>query len=195
MINTRTTFIPALFTVVVACTCPTAVPRDARWAHPIEQQGLDNLHLVTPTLYRGAQPGADGFRQLARMKVRTIVNLRAVHSDLDEIESAGLPQGHFDYREIPMLPWHIERADVLSFLRLATDPRQLPLYVHCQHGADRTGTVIAAYRMVVQGWTAEQAIAELALGGFGYHTVFPGIIDFLESMDVVAMRQQLPLPR
>ena len=41
-----------------------------------------------------------------------------------------------------------------------------PVYVHCQHGEDRTGLVIAAYRVRQCGWTKEHAMEEAR--GHGY---------------------------
>ncbi|MGH9938421.1 MAG: protein-tyrosine phosphatase family protein [Blastocatellia bacterium] len=35
-----------------------------------------------------------------------------------------------------------------------------PVFVHCQRGADRTGVIIAVYRISHERWTDEQAIAE-----------------------------------
>lgn len=100
---------------------------------PVNRPGLPNLHKVSPVLYRGAQPTAEGMRELKKLGIRTVVNLRWLHSDRDEIGDTGLA-----YEEISMKSWHPEDEDVARFLRIVTDPDRTPVFIHCQHGADRT---------------------------------------------------------
>ncbi|MFW6163091.1 MAG: hypothetical protein ACODAJ_10005, partial [Planctomycetota bacterium] len=74
---------------------PTELPPQPRqWATPIDKPGLPNLHQVSEDLYRGAQPTAEGMRQLKAMGVRTVINLRKLHSDRDEIGDTGLAYEH-----------------------------------------------------------------------------------------------------
>ena len=63
--------------------------------------------------------------------------------------------------------------------------------MHCQHGSDRTGTIIALYRMVIQNWSKEQAIAEMIQPKFGFHGVWKNIIRYLNRVDVVSMREKV----
>lgn len=73
---------------------------------------------------------------------------------------------------------------------LATAER--PILVHCWHGADRTGAVVALYRMVVQGWSRERAIGEMLRPEFGHHAgTFPNVRRYLETVDVEGMRRRL----
>ncbi|MBN1769929.1 MAG: tyrosine-protein phosphatase [Deltaproteobacteria bacterium] len=169
-----------------------ARPPDARpatWAVPLTEPGLPNFHRVDDGLYRGAQPGAEGMRSLERLGVRTVVNLRAAHSDRDELRGTSL-----DYEHISFKPWHPEDEDVEAFLGIATDPARRPVFVHCQHGADRTGMMVAIYRMVVQGWSVEDAVAELTGGGFGFHPVWDNLLDYLRTLDTARWRRELGLP-
>jgi protein tyrosine/serine phosphatase len=78
----------------------------------------------------------------------------------------------------------------VRFLKTITDTNAGPFLVHCQHGADRTGTMIAIYRMAVQGWRKEEAIQEMTTGDFGYHTVWGNLIRYLNALDVEALRKQ-----
>lgn len=183
---------PSLLVVVLAfgasCACaraPSPTDRPAAWAVPIEKPGLPNLHRVDDGLYRGAQPTAEGMRELVRMGVRTDVNLRTFHSDEDELEGTGLRSERFH-----MKAWHAEEEDVVGFLRIATDPARRPVFVHCQHGADRTGLVCAAYRIAVQGWPKEKAIREMTEGGFGYHEEWSNLLRWLREMDVARVRRE-----
>jgi tyrosine-protein phosphatase SIW14 len=51
-------------------------------------------------------------------------------------------------------------ADVAMALALLNDPAAGPIFVHCRRGADRTGTVIAAYRISHDKWSGEKALHE-----------------------------------
>lgn len=186
--------LPALFLAGLRCGAETAPsrPADARpasWAVRIVQPGLPNFHRVDDGLYRGAQPSAEGMRSLERMGVRTVVNLRLTHSDRDELHGTRLA-----YEHIHFAAWHPEDEDVEAFLRIATDPARRPVFVHCQHGADRTGMMVAIYRMVVQGWSADDAIAEMTGGGFGFHPLWSDLIEYVRSFDAPAWRRRLGLP-
>ena len=185
-------------TLAVACGAPSTptganAKRDPRWAEPLSREGLPNLARIEPDLYRGAQPEPEGFAALHAMGVRTIVNLRAESSDHEEIAEAGLSDEAFELVEIPMVAWEPDLARTRDFLAVAVDPARRPLFFHCEHGADRTGAMAAAYRVVAQGWAAEDAIAEMTSGGFGFHTVFKGLPDFVRGLDAAALREELGL--
>ncbi len=164
--------------------------RNPRWATPLDKPGLPNLHLVDEGLFRGAQPTPKGFRELAKMGVKTIVNLRSLHSDWDEIEAAGL-KGHFEYVSLPMAAWEVKEEEIISFLRIATDAMKRPLFFHCMHGADRTGTIAASYRMVMQGWSADEAFDEMKNGGFEFHEVWVNLPGMVAGLDVKKVRREL----
>lgn len=166
-----------------------AATRPAAWAQPRTEPGLPNLHLVDDGLYRSAQPTAEGMRSAERLGIRTVLNLRAAHSDRDELLGTGLQYEHISFK-----PWHPEDEDVDRFLRIVTDPARRPVLVHCQHGADRTGMMTAIYRMVVQGWSVDEAVAELTEGGFGFHPVWGNLLDYLREVDAARWRRELGLP-
>ena len=157
--------------------------RPAAWAVPIEKPGLPNLHKVTEDLYRGAQPTAGGMAALQAMGIRTVVNLRARHSDADEIGALNLRR-----IEIPTDTWSLDEASVIRFLQIVTKTNSAPFFVHCQHGADRTGTMCAVYRIVIQGWTKDEAIREMTEGGYGYHEVWENLIDLIQGLNVDEIR-------
>jgi protein tyrosine phosphatase (PTP) superfamily phosphohydrolase (DUF442 family) len=169
---------------MAAFAAEPADDRPASWAQPIELEGVPNLHRVSAGLYRSAQPTALGMRNLRKLRIKTVVNLRAFHSDRDEIGDAAL-----GYEHIYMKTWHPEREDVVRFLRIVTDPSRAPFLVHCQHGADRTGAMVAWYRIAVQGWTKQEAIREMTEGGFGFHAVWENLPDWIEELDVDSIRR------
>src|SRR5437879_1175673 len=95
--------------------------RAAQWAVPITESGVPNLHRVDDHLSRGAQPSAEGFRQLKAMGVRTVIDLRSFHSDGRLLDGTGL-----NYIRFYMKPWHAENDDVIRFLRIVTDTNNAP---------------------------------------------------------------------
>jgi protein tyrosine phosphatase (PTP) superfamily phosphohydrolase (DUF442 family) len=168
----------------------TSAERPSAWAKPIQADGLPNLHQVSDALYRSAQPTADGMRKLTEMGVVTVINLRSFHSDRKLIGNTGLA-----YEHIYMKAWHPEKKEVVRFLQIVTDPKRTPVLLHCQHGADRTGTMCALYRVVVDGWTKERAIEEMTGGGFGFHQIWKNLPDWILELDVEAIRSEAGLTR
>lgn len=168
---------------------PTAkVERPANWAQPIQKKGVPNLHKVSDQLYRSAQPTSEGMKNLKAMGIATIVNLRSFNSDRDEIGDTGL-----GYEHIYMKAWRPEREEIVRFLQIATNPKRTPVLVHCQHGADRTGTMSAIYRIAVQGWSKEEAIREMTEGGFGFHSVWANLVPWIKELDIKSIRKEADL--
>jgi tyrosine-protein phosphatase SIW14 len=162
-----------------------AKPRPDHWATPIQRKGLPNLYQVSPTLYRGAQPSALGMRQLKAMGIKTVVNLRSFNSDRDKLGKTGLA-----YEHIYMKAWHPEREDIIRFLQITTDTNRTPVFVHCQHGADRTGLMCAVYRVAVCGWTKDEAIQEMTQGGFRHHAIWANLVTFIRDLDIDAIKKE-----
>jgi protein tyrosine phosphatase (PTP) superfamily phosphohydrolase (DUF442 family) len=159
--------------------------RPAHWAKLIQMEGVPNLHKVSDTLYRSAQPSAEGMKNLKAMGIETIVNLRSFHSDRDEIGDTGLA-----YEHIHMKAWHAEEEDAVKFLQIVTNPKRSPVLVHCQHGADRTGTMCALYRVTVQGWSKEEALKEMTQGGFGFHGIWENLIQWINGLDIETIKKR-----
>ena len=181
---------PAGLAVLVLCAPLLAreAKRPANWAQPLKRPGLPNLHRVDPRLYRGAQPTAQGMRELKKLGVKTVVNLRALHSDRDEIGSTTLAYIHMHLTAL-----RVTDKNIVAFLNIVTDATRAPVFVHCQHGADRTGVLCAAYRIAVQGWTKDAAIREMTQGGFGHHAVFGSLTEYLRKADFQAIRAKAGL--
>jgi protein tyrosine phosphatase (PTP) superfamily phosphohydrolase (DUF442 family) len=176
----------ALVLTYTPCAAQTSSPpRPAHWAQPIQQEGVPNLHRVSDTLYRSAQPSAEGMRNLKAMGIKTIVNLRSFHSDRDMMKGTGLA-----YEHIYMKAWHPEEEDAVRFLRIVTNPKGAPVLVHCQHGADRTGAMCAIYRVAVQGWSKEEALKEMTEGGFGFHEIWQDLIWWIDALDLEGIKKR-----
>ena len=153
-----------------------ATLRPEKWAVPMTRAGVPNLHKVSDKLYRSAQPTAEGMTNLVALGIKTVVNLRDNHSDSDEI--GGLP---LKARRIEVFTGNMKDKYVTDFLAIMDDTNAVPVLVHCQHGADRTGTMCAMYRILRQGWTADDAIDEMKNGGYGYHSVWGNLPRFIRT--------------
>ncbi len=158
------------------------------WAQPMDRPGLPNLHKVSDDLYRGAQPTPEGIKELETLGVKTVINLRDGDTDRRILTDSGLA-----YELIPMTAWKPHDDDVVQFLRTVTDESRLPAFVHCRRGADRTGMMVAIYRIAVQGWDKEQAIAEMTQGGFRFNSGWQNLVQYVRDLDVDAIKQQAGL--
>ncbi|MDB6076591.1 MAG: putative protein serine/threonine/tyrosine phosphatase [Akkermansiaceae bacterium] len=157
---------------LVSCSQPAvrSDPRPAQWAVPLKVAGVPNLHRVSKNVYRSAQPTAEGMRNLEAMGVRTVINLRYFHSD--DPETAGT---HLRAVRAPNLTWSPDKKRIDGLMAEMTDPRHGPVLIHCQHGADRTGSICAIYRVRVQGWTVDEALREMTGGGYNYHPIWSNL--------------------
>jgi protein tyrosine/serine phosphatase len=162
--------------------------RPAEWAQPISMPGLPNLHKVSGALYRGAQPEPQGFLNLKAMGIKTVVNLRSMHSDADELEEAGMT-GKLEYVHIKINTFRPNEEHVVRFLRIMADPRRHPVFVHCKHGADRTGTMAAFYRIVFEGWSKQEALSEMTEGGYGFHSVWKNLLELIRKSDIEKLKK------
>ena len=50
-------------------------------------------------------------------------------------------------------------------MELIAAPENGRVLVHCKDGVDRTGTIVAIYRMTHEGWTSNKALAEANANG------------------------------
>ena len=178
----------ALLAAPVTATAQEPTNRPANWAQKIEVAGIKNCFQVTTNLYRGAQPTPEGMRQLKSRGIKTVINLRAWHSDEDKVAGTGLKSVRFETE-----PWHADEEEVVRFLKVVTDTNNLPVFVHCERGADRTGMMCAMYRVIVCGWTKEAAVAEMKHGGFGFNPAWENLVRFVEKADVEKLKREAGL--
>ena len=160
--------------------------RPLQWSAPVNLQGVANLYKVTDYLYRSEQPTEEGMKNLEKLGIKTIINLRPLYSDSDEIKGTGLR-----VEELSVKVWHIEDADVVRVLRIIRRRENGPFLLHCSRGADRVGVMIAMFRVVEQGWTKEDAIQEMVRGGYGFHPLWFLIPRYVKHADVEKIRKQV----
>jgi protein tyrosine/serine phosphatase len=133
---------------------PAAAPTDVACPE------LPNFHRVDDHVFRGGQPGPGGIPRLKELGIRTIVNLRhepdVVASEAAEAEAAGIR-----YVNFPIVGLNRPTDEQVDrILGLIEDPANGPVFVHCKRGSDRTGAIVACYRVARAQWTAENAIRE-----------------------------------
>ncbi|MEO6384545.1 MAG: tyrosine-protein phosphatase [Thermomonas sp.] len=180
-----------LVVMVALAGCVTARPESARpanWAQPVAQAQLPNLQRVDEGLWRSALPRHPDPATLRTLGIHTVINLRP-QADPPWFAGAGIVT-----RQVGIDTWDIDEAQIAQVLRIAIDPAQRPVLIHCTHGADRTGLMIAAYRMVVQGWSEAEAEREMIRGGYGYHPIWINLPRVLKQLDVARMRRELGVP-
>lgn len=130
--------------------------------------GIPNFHRVDQNVYRGGQPTPESWIDLRRLGVKTVVDLRREreHSTTDEkkaVEAAGMR-----YVNVPMYGIVAPAGETVSkVLNLLQASDAVPVFVHCRQGVDRTGTIIACYRISHDGWRNEAALEEAS--AFGMH--------------------------
>jgi protein tyrosine/serine phosphatase len=160
--------------------------RPVQWAEPVEMEGVSNLHRISPTLYRSEQPTALGMKNLEKLGIRTVINLRAFNDDKDEVKGTSLRT-----ERVKILTWRIDDKHVIEVMRMLKKAENGPFLIHCQHGADRTGLMSAMYRVLEQGWTPEDALTELIDGGYGYHSMWKNIVRYVRSVDPTSLREAI----
>jgi len=138
-------------------------------AEKLKLAGVSNAGKVSEMLLRGAQPSAQGLAELKKLGVTTIVDLRGnsvpVAWERTQAESLGMR-----FVNIPVLGWSApDDAKVAQFLKVVQQDPTQKIFVHCYYGEDRTGVMVATYRIAQQNWTPEQAAAEMNSFGFHYN--------------------------
>lgn len=150
-------------------------PRPKNWAKPLPSSALPNLWQVTPHIYRSAYPEKQSEKILRKLGIKKILCLCA--------KREGIP--HFQDIETVHIPMQVKKPDTQKLQQavafLKTCDRKI--LVHCTHGADRTGLVIALYRIQIQGWDKKEALAEMLEGGYGFHIFWQQSVKYLNALE------------
>lgn len=158
--------------LLIGAICISAQPTSV-------SQNLPNFHLVNAGLYRGGQPKDDGFAELKRLGIATVIDLR----DNDENalrEKALVEKAGMRFINFPLGNWNRPNLkDIEKILAAINSAANQPVFVHCKRGSDRTGTVIAVYRIAHDGWNAKRASDEAKSFGIGWWEF--GMKDFIND--------------
>jgi protein tyrosine/serine phosphatase len=174
---------PLLAPAAAAQATAAAAPVVRATVSPAEKlslPGLPNAGKINEFLYRGAQPKPEGYAELKKLGITLVVNLRDGRDDVGKerraVEGLGLR-----YVSIPTNgrrgPTHDQVAEFLRLLE--ANPRE-KIFVHCHYGADRTGVMIASFRIARQNWTPQQALDEML--SFRFHRFWhPAMADYVKQ--------------
>ena len=146
--------------LAILASAPATFARSAR----DETAGVKNFGRVTERYFRGGEVTPEGVGNLAKLGVRTIVDLR---DDPGADEPAACQRFGIEYLNIPLTGHDTLEHQVVDRILAIIQNAQEPVYVHCSAGKQRAGAIAALYRMRVQGWSKEKTWAEQESYGFG----------------------------
>jgi protein tyrosine/serine phosphatase len=154
----------------------------------VKSTNFKRLYRISDELYRSEQPSRKGFKELESIGIKTILNLR--RSKFDDRKARDLD---FDLKNIKLKAKLINEDDLINALKVIRDSKK-PILIHCWHGSDRTGVLIAAYRIIFNNWSKSDAIEEFRRQEFNYHEKwYPNLIDLLNDLNVNRIQTELDL--
>ena len=159
--------------------------RPSNWGVSIPSANLKNLYRVSDDLYRSEQPSKEAFAELSFMGIKSSLNLRTTETD-DELIGKAAIKPHL----VAMDAGSFTDKEIIAALRVIKNAPK-PILVHCRHGSDRTGVVVAMYRIVFQGWTKDDALNELLNGGYGFHSNYKNIPEYIKGVNIEAIKDGL----
>jgi tyrosine-protein phosphatase SIW14 len=146
---------------------PAHVETSGKVSSIVEVPGIPNFHQVNDHVFRGGQPAAESWPSLAKLGVKTVIDLRREDEHSTAAEAKDVAAAGMKYINLPMkgvvAPANGQIQQVLALLN---SPE--PVFVHCHRGSDRTGTVIACYRIAHDGWNQKQALQEAKSFGMAW---------------------------
>lgn len=148
--------------------------------------GILNFGKVDDRLYRGAQPDAAGVSSLKKLGVKMIINLR-LSGDVWKAEAAEAMVNGIIYTNMPMKGYGRPKAAQIREVLKTIEGYPLPVFVHCEHGCDRTGTIIACYRIQHDRWSSARALEEAKR--FGLSKLEWGMKKFILQFEDASKRQ------
>jgi protein tyrosine/serine phosphatase len=141
--------------------------------HLFETPGLVNAGKVNGNIYRGADPAPEGYKTLKDMGIKTVLNLSHGREE-EELAPYGIKELYSPMNFFGAVDEHKMKEAIGRVL----DASNYPLYVHCAQGSDRTGMVLACYR-IETGWSNESAINEMQ--SFGFHYVWSHFLEYVQN--------------
>jgi tyrosine-protein phosphatase SIW14 len=168
-------FAPAVdtFPAMAQTRQETQSPKVRAMGRRLEDKGVTNFGEVTPHLYRGGLLKKDGLKALKKLDISVVVDTHA-YNKTEEREAKALGMKYV------AIPWHCPWPNdevFAKFLKVVHDNKGKKIFVHCRLGDDRTGMMVAAYRMAEENWTAEEAMNEMRSFGFtrSHHYICPSL--------------------
>jgi protein-tyrosine phosphatase len=142
----------------------------------LNEKGVPNFGEVTPNLYRGGLLNTTGVKALKRIGIDVVIDTHANDaSEEKEVKALGM--------KYVAIPWHCPRPHdevFAKFLKVVHDNKGKKIFVHCRLGDDRTGMMVASYRIAEEGWSADEAMTEMKSFGFSasHHFLCPSLASY-----------------
>jgi tyrosine-protein phosphatase SIW14 len=147
------------------------------FTEPLSTKDIPRFQMIAAGLYRGGQPGRDGFVYLQKNGIKTVINLRSENDEEVIVQKLGMNYVHIP---ISIVMWSkIPDAAIEQYFKVLNDPANYPIFFHCRRGADRTGALAGFYRIAYQGWEPEKAYSEAR--SIGLRWWFPAIKQQIHS--------------
>jgi tyrosine-protein phosphatase SIW14 len=150
---------------------------------------VDNFGRVNDRYFRGAQPSARDYADLAAFGIKMVIDLQAdgLSAEPGFVEAAGMK-----FHRIPMTTHTPPTTEqIATFLALVNDPANQPVYVHCAGGRHRTGVMTAVYRMTAENWTPDRAFQEMKQFKFGADFLHAEFKQFVYAFHATAPAETL----
>lgn len=175
-------------TFILAMLAGLGVPQysSAHEESCVNAKDLPNFKRVNEKLYRGGQPTREGFLCLEKLGIKTVINVRTNNMSAKFTED--LP---FNYEKRTMDALAPSDENLLWFIERATRPDGAPAFLHCRAGSHRTGWLVAMYRVLVDGWDKERAIAEMRAKDTGFDDEYPNLIEFVRKADLTNLSSRI----
>ena len=151
----------------------------------IDGLGLSNMYKVDEGVYRSEQPKKTQLEAAAKYGITEILNLRQWHSNKKFAKNTNLILHKVRMNAHDMNDYEIVRA-----LKIIKN-RKGAILIHCHHGSDRTGAIVAMYRIIFQNWSKEQAIEELKNDCFGFHGIYINIPKYITNVDIDDIKSRI----
>lgn len=144
----------------------------------MDAPGVPNFHQVNEHVYRGGQPSESGWSSLANLGIKLVIDLRPATEHPVQAEERAVEAAGMRYVNVPMKNLGAPMAEaVLKVLTLIESSSSGPAFVHCKRGSDRTGTVVACYRIEHDHWENHKALQEAR--SYGMYRIERGMMHYV----------------
>jgi tyrosine-protein phosphatase SIW14 len=165
------------------------VPSSTSTIEPLPTKHIARFQILSPGLYRGGQPGREGFEYLKKSGFKTVINLRTENDEERMVKELGMNYVHIP---IGIKVWSkIPPQAIDQYFAVLNDPGNYPIFFHCRRGADRTGAMASFYRIAVQGWEPGRAYGEAR--DVGMRWWFRAIKDQIHGFSSQSLKLQLAI--
>ena len=186
----NTYFKSLLFTLLFLCSITVSFSQKQKkgpknGVKKIESPYFQNLFQLNDSIFRSEQPDKKGYGEIHQLKIKSILSLYPNSEDKKLTWKY-----NFDHYHVNMYSDDFSDKDIakaLYFIEIA----HKPLLIHCKHGSDRTGLVIAMYRIMFNNWTRQNAIDEMKKGDFGFNEKYENMIEYIQKVDLTKIKKKI----